>query len=393
MKILWINTYANFVGGAEGYIYQSAHYLKTMFGVENYLFYSVESRVDTQFISPFTFATVIATLQTQIERVNPDIIYLHRLNDDTLLELLSHLDIPVVAFIHDHTHFCLREHKYTTLTHQTCTQPVGLRCYSCLGFLNKKPSFPYIAIKTLSTIQKIQQYYKKFAHIIVGSEYMKNHLIAHHFKPSNISKIPLFTTPLKHTDVPLDTLNKKRFLFVGQLIRGKGVDTLLDAFAMLNNKEIVLDICGEGKQRAQLEEQAKRLNMQERLFFHGKVTQEELAAYYTNAYAVVIPSRAPETFNLVGLEAMRYKKAVIASDVGGIREWLQEGVTGLLFPSNDSHTLHLKLQQCIQNEAKTIQMGEAGFASYNQHFQPTEHAEKLYNLFKTLNTKDLHAIY
>ena len=392
MKILWINTHANFVGGAETYIYQTARSLSKLFDVEHYLFYSVQSRVDTQFISPFTFSTVIASLQIQIERVKPDIIYVHRVDNDSLFDLPGNLDIPIVAFIHDHTNFCLREHKYTTFKHQTCTRPVGLRCYACLGFLNKKPSFPYLTIRSLSSIKKIQNIYKKFTHIVVGSEYMKEHLTAHHFKPSNISKIVLFSEPPKDISTPAHAPNGKHFLFVGQLIRGKGVDTLLDAFALLNHKDISLDICGDGKQRAQLEEQAKTLGIQERVFFHGKVTQEELAAYYSNAYAVVIPSRAPETFNLVGLEAMKYKKAVIASDVGGIKEWLKEDVTGLLFPSNDSHTLSLKLQQSIHDEVKTLQMGEAGFESYNQHFHSTEHAKKLYSLFKTLSTKEFHAV-
>jgi len=392
IKILWINTYANFVGGVESYIHQTAYALGQKYHVKQYLFYSTQSRVDTTFVSPFSFSTVITSLIEQIEHLQPDLIYVHLVDNDSLLSLLSGIDIPLVAFIHDHKYFCLREYKYTTLSHQTCRRTIGLHCYSCLGFLYKKPSFPYLGVRRLSTLQKVQDSYKAFTHIVVGSEYMREHLIAHHFSPSHITKIALFSSlPQPVTPIKSPTTHQKRFLFVGQLLRGKGIDTLIDAFAMLNDSEVYLDICGEGKQRYELEDQVKRLGVQNRILFHGKIPQEQLSLYYTKAYAVVIPSRTAETFNLVGVEAMKYKKAVIASEVGGIREWLKEGITGVTFPSNNSFALKQQLEYLIKHENKTKQMGESGFEHYHQRFQTKHHVERLYSLFETLVRKESHA--
>ena len=147
--------------------------------------------------------------------------------------------------------------------------------------------------------------------------------------------------------------DNRGFLFVGQLVRGKGVDTLLNAFAKLQSKESLLDICGDGKQREELEEKSKGLGISSRIKFHGKVTADELSHYYDNAYAVVIPSRAPETFNLVGVEAMKHAKAVIATDVGGIKDLLlvvEREFWGLPLSTRS----HPKTRFCRENEQYAI---------------------------------------
>lgn len=392
MKILWINDEARFAGGAETYIYQTAQALKSHYGVDNILFYNVENRVEPKFAEVFSFVTVMADLKTQIELNQPDLIYVHQVNNPEVLKTLSDLDIPVVGFIHDHKYFCLREHKYTTLSHTTCTQSIGLGCYGCLGFLNKSSSFPHLSINTLTRLKSVHVSLKKFDHMVVASEYMKQHLVDHGFDPSRIAKIQLFSEPSKQ---PLSKLfsgeAEKRLLFVGQLIRGKGVDTLLHAFAELRDKHSFLDICGEGKQREELEQLAHKLGVADRVIFHGKVALDALSDFYAASFAVVVPSRAPETFNLVGLEAMKHAKAVIAADVGGIREWLREGVTGWTFPSNDTQKLLQRLEHSVKNPSEIRLMGMQGLRDYQQTFQPIQHCRAMHTLFTTI-TKDTYAI-
>jgi len=388
MKILWINDKAEFTGGAETYIYQSAQELSLKYNVENTLLYSTESRLDYNYSKVFLFATVMVDFKQQVESMNPDIIYVHQVSNIEILKDLLTIDIPVVAFIHDHKNFCLREHKYTTLGNETCTKAIGMDCYTCLGFINKKNSFPYISLNSLSTITSIQNILKKFNHIVVASEYMKEHLVLHDFDEKKISKITLFSK--LEEDLSVNTVNskEKRFLFVGQLVRGKGIDTLLNAFSKLEIKEAFLDICGEGKQRSELEQQAQNLGIVESVKFHGKISASKLGHYYTQAYAVVIPSRAPETFNLVGVEAMKYSKAVIATEVGGIKEWLVDDENGFLFSSNNEEKLTSLLTVAINNPEKVQAMGKIGFESYKENFTSEKHCQKLYNLFEIFLQKD-----
>ncbi|MFK5938493.1 MAG: glycosyltransferase family 4 protein [Sulfurimonas sp.] len=391
MRVIWINDEATFKGGAETYIYQSAQELSKIYDVENILLYSAESRINYNYSKVFSFATVVADLKQQLKLLKPDIIYVHQVKDIEIFKELLEIDIPVVAFVHDHKHFCLREHKYTTIGNKTCTKVVGIECYTCLGFINKKSSFPYISINSVSNIRAIQNLLKKFDHIVVASDYMKGHLLLHEFEEKKISKITLFSKLENNLEFKNIIPNEKRFLFVGQLVRGKGVDTLLNAFAKLQNNESGLDICGDGKQRQELEEQAKNLGISSKIRFHGKVTADELSHYYANAYAVIIPSRAPETFNLVGVEAMKHAKAVIATGVGGINEWLVEGRNGFSFPSNDDNKLALILDLAIKNQKMIKKMGELGLDDYNKKFTSEKHCNKIYNLFETLLTKDAYA--
>ena len=392
MKILWINDKASFASGIETYIYQSVQALSQTYDVDNFLLYDVRNRAEIEFINAFSFVTIIANIKEQIEIIKPDIVYVHQVNDINIMHEISELDIPVVGFIHNHKHFCLREHKYTLLTNQTCTQAVGLGCYGCIGFINKTDSFPYISINRMADIKIAQDILKKFDHIVIGSEYMKNHLLMHGFDNDRLSKIQLFSQPIKQVPLNNPSQNKKHFLFVGELVRGKGVDTLLDAFTKLKSNDIFLDICGNGKQRDEFEEKAKKLGISDKVIFHGKLDTEKLESFYANAYAVVIPSRAPETFNLVGLEAMKYAKAVIASDVGGIREWLKEDENGITVPSNDSKKLALALNFAINNPQQIKEMGHNGLESYEQNFKPNQHCKDIHKLFHSITLQESYAV-
>jgi len=391
MRVLWINDEASFVGGAETYIYQTAQELASQSGVENILLYSASCRIDSTYARAFSFTTVMANIKEQIKSLNPDIIYVHQVQDINILQALLGVDIPVIGFIHDHKHFCLREHKYTTVGNQTCTKAVGMDCYTCLGFLNKQDAFPYISIRTLSSLKSVQNILKQFDEIIVASEYMKTHLLMHDFDKKKLSKIALFSKDIERPKITNND-NEKRFLFVGQLVRGKGVDVLLNAFANTQDKTISLDICGDGKQREELKELAKSLGIANQVHFHGKVSPESLTTYYCNAYMVVIPSRAPETFNLVGLEAMKHAKAVIATDVGGISEWLEAQKTGFVFPSNDANALTSILEYSLQNPKEIGAMGIAGYDKFYNAFTAKKHCSKLYNVFNKHITKDTHVI-
>lgn len=389
MKILWINSEASFTGGAETYINQTARVLNEAYNTQNILLYSHNSRVDIEFIKVFSFATVVADLVLQINSIKPDVIYVHQIHDNSILEKLTTVNIPIVAFIHDHKNFCLREHKYRTLSKETCTKAIGMNCYGCLGFINKHNSFPYLSINTVSNVKKVQEYYKAFDCCIVASEYMKKHLVLHDFNEKKIEKIVLFTqnTQLETEDVAKTGI--KRFLFVGQLINGKGVDTLLKAFAILcnnnRNDDIHLDICGDGKQQQMLKILAQDLNITSSVTFYGNVAQDKLDTIYRSSYTVVVPSRAPETFNLVGLEAMKNSKAVIASDVGGIREWLKEGLTGIGTKSNDTKDLAKALQYAINNPSKIQSFGQNAYIEYLKNFNPAAHYKALNNLFLNIN--------
>ena len=75
---------------------------------------------------------------------------------------------------------------------------------------------------------------------------------------------------------------------------------------------------------------------------------------------VVIPSRWPEPFGMVGVEAMLRERPVLGADVGGIPDWLIHGKNGLLFPSNDAKALYEAMNSLVSDLKRAKTMGKNG---------------------------------
>jgi len=145
-------------------------------------------------------------------------------------------------------------------------------------------------------------------------------------------------------------------LFVGQVIRGKGLDLLLAAAARLEG-EWRLDVVGDGRQLGESRDLAQRLGIQDRVHFAGWVPHRELGEWYRRASFTVVPSRWPEPFGMIGLESMSLGRPVVAFDSGGIRDWLSHEVSGLLVRHGDLQALTDALQRAISSPALVRQLG------------------------------------
>lgn len=125
-------------------------------------------------------------------------------------------------------------------------------------------------------------------------------------------------------------------LYAGQLIADKGVDVAVDALAMVPEKA-VLWIAGAGNAEADLRARAARLGLDERVAFLGQVA--DVSPLMQAADVFVCPSRWGEAAGLVNIEAQASGRTVLSSRVGGIPEYVREGVTGELFPVGDASSL------------------------------------------------------
>ncbi|MGH9765242.1 MAG: glycosyltransferase family 4 protein [Blastocatellia bacterium] len=143
--------------------------------------------------------------------------------------------------------------------------------------------------------------------------------------------------------LPVDT--PRTILFVGRLVKIKGVDSLLRAAALTKNLRVV--IAGDGPERPNLERLAAELGIDAE--FKGAVSGKDKFDVYRLAGAVVIPSLVldsgrSEGTPRVGLEAMASGIPVIASRCGGLPEIIVDGQNGLLFDPGDHQMLAAKMQ-------------------------------------------------
>jgi glycogen(starch) synthase len=125
---------------------------------------------------------------------------------------------------------------------------------------------------------------------------------------------------------------------IGRLVKQKGFDILLRAFAAANVPSHDLLIAGDGEERAALAQLAADLGLGDRARFFGRADRKQAVALFRGASFFVLPSRR-EPFGIVNLEAMAAGKAVIATQVGGVPEIVRDGETGLLVPGDDVNGL------------------------------------------------------
>ncbi len=152
--------------------------------------------------------------------------------------------------------------------------------------------------------------------------------------------------------------NSARFLFVGSLVATKGVDLLLQAARELKNMAR-FDIVGDGPERRNLRAMAKTLGVSQNCTFHGFKTRQDVISFMQNARALVVPSRADNSPNVI-TEAQALGLPVLASRVGGIPEMVEEGSDGILCPPEDARKLAEGLRRLAMDPRGAAVMGEKG---------------------------------
>ncbi len=154
--------------------------------------------------------------------------------------------------------------------------------------------------------------------------------------------------------------------FFGSFYSYEGLDLLISAVATLNrtHPDIALMLLGSGPEDDSLRSQAKRLGIGDHVTFLGRVPHERIAAFYRHIDVFVFPRRPMRLTDLVTplkpLEAMAAGALVIASDVGGHRELIDDGVTGLLFPAGDVGALVATLQCVLDRPEAYRDVRDAG---------------------------------
>ena len=156
-----------------------------------------------------------------------------------------------------------------------------------------------------------------------------------------------------------------RVIMVARMDPPKDYETLLKSLALLAAESWGLDLVGDGSLRPAVETLANRLGLTSRIRFLGRRT--DVSRLLAEAQMFVLASRF-EAFPRSILEAMRAGLPVLASDVGGVRESLRDGETGLLVKPGNVTDLARGLEHLIRNPILRMRMGTAGRRSYESRF-------------------------
>ncbi len=152
-----------------------------------------------------------------------------------------------------------------------------------------------------------------------------------------------------------------RVAYIGRFVPEKGLDTLLEAVALLGS-EVELWLIGDGPLRTTLQGWARELGIAERVRWIPPVLPEQIPALLARVSVAVLPSRSTpvwkEQFGRALVEAMACGVPVVGSDSGAIPEVV--GDAGLIFPEGDARALAECLQRMMENPDLRRALGERG---------------------------------
>ena len=315
MKIAMVVPTLGFRGGIERHAFDFARSLRTR-GHEIVLVHGAEQGRDIDAYAAGFDAVEPLAAPTSARRA--DLMYVHKAKSVDDVAALGSL--PAIFVAHDHDLTCPRSHRYVPLGHKPCHEAAGLRCVGngCVVVRDRRPgAFPLTLVDPFALRIRLRAMARRGS-MVACSQYVADSLVAGGVPRERISVLH----PIAPED-PTPTVaapTERRLAVVGQLLRGKGVDLAIRALAHLP-PDVKLSIAGDGPSRAELAALAAEV-APGRVELFGYVPPDDTRAVYDRARVVVVPSRWPEPFGMVGVEAMRRGRVVVGAAHGGIPEWL-----------------------------------------------------------------------
>ncbi len=326
-------------------------------------------RLIMSIFNPFSYLKIKQILK----EFKPDIVHLNNFLNIASPSILCCLkNIPTILTIHDYSIACPTGFRMLPL--KVCNLSYGKNCIKCIGI----KGYYYEKIK-----RKIsERLFKNIDLFITPSIKLKKDLMK-----TGILNIRNIYTGIKLLEYS-KLIEGNNLLYVGRLSKEKGVKYLLKAMIDITKKipTVHLNITGSGPEKENLEELIKELKLEKKVSFIGQVPNKEIEWYYKISNILIVPSICEEVFPLVGIEAMSVGRPVIASRVGGIPEWLDDGKTGFLVDPGNPPQIAEKVIQLFTNRKLMEKMGENGRKKAEQ-FDIKNHIKKIETIYQEVIDK------
>lgn len=389
MRVLLINETWGLTGGQEEYILQvgnglssRGHDVRLIFGKFSGKKEGTErAQFKTEEVAQLTARKVLETTR----RFRADVVNLQNVFEPNLVNSLNQ-EFPTTRFVHDHSTYCPGNSKYFFNSGKICTIATSAVCF--LNAYKEKcmTRRPLLAVKRIGQRQTWLSALKSLPVVLCNSHYLKERLVQNGLDEEKIIVNHLFPGHSGQISKIEGREKTAEILYVGRLFKEKGVDLLLRAVSRLRSK-FLLKIVGEGWERENLIELSRQLKIGERVEFLGFKVGSDLERLYRECAFFVLPSVWPEPFGIVGLEAHLFKKPVVAFNVGGVPDWLENGVNGFLLEEVSPAALAEKMEILLNSPDLGKKMGEAGFKKVKDQFNLDRHLDVLEQVYFDLTDR------
>jgi glycosyltransferase involved in cell wall biosynthesis len=331
-----------------------------------------ESEVPPTVHLPAAFADT-SGLATMMRAVRPDVVHLHAgfttLPPPVIAALADHA--PVVGVLHDVSPFCFWGTRLREPDGQFCgrVQTMGCVVEGCYRPPGSGP-WPRTIARVLRRLARWSLWRALHA-LVVPSGYLRNLAVAHGASADRVHIVPHFANlpePAPHT-----APRPPHFLYVGRLVPTKGADCFVEALLRLRPGAWQARIVGDGPEGEVLRARLGAAGLGAQVRFLGEIDRNALGRHYSEARCLVFPSRQPEAFGLVGIEALAQSCPVVGVPAGGASEWLVEGRGSVPVPVDDPAALAAALTEALRNPEGMAVLGAAGRALVAERFTAARH--------------------
>lgn len=314
-----------------------------------------------------------------IEKENPDAI--HFLNTGSIFPLI---------------HFFKRFPRFAT-----CNGPWfctfggyhdGKSCYKCSWKEKIKLSFkrwklfaiPFLLYSEYSMLL-LRQGLKQCKRVFPVSEATKTMLLANGIKEN---KIEIINNPILENKKVKTTLKNKLglkeervILYTGRLSDDKGIQHVIKSLKSINQNVVFL-IIGKGRYQEQLEKLTRELGLNKKVRFIGFVSPEKVEEYYSITDVFVLAGQVYDTFPRAVLEASSYGIPCIVSNIGGAKEIIEHGKSGIVLENVDEIEISKAISRLLSNKEEYRRYSKNATKRTREKFNLETIGEKLFNEYK-----------
>jgi glycosyltransferase involved in cell wall biosynthesis len=331
-----------------------------------------------------------------LERWSPDLLFNHGFLSPSFEQKI--LDTaPGIFFVHNYYGTCIsgaKMFKYPVM--RPCSRRFG---WSCL--VNYFPRRcggrnPITMLRLFLDQSQRLKVLRRYAALLTTSDHMRKEFIRHGFAPEMVHKSSYLVQAMDRAFEGGTAGEPRRrgsfegytLLFVGRMDQHKGGMTLLDASSIVAkslDRNIRVIFAGDGPQRAQWQKHARRVstsNPKVHIEFTGWVDGPALERVFSRSDLLVVPSLWPEPFGRIGPLAGLHSMPVAAFAVGGIPEWLQEGINGHLACGEPPTApgLACAIVKCLSDSRHYEELSVRSFG-VARRFSLVNHRKQIHELF------------
>jgi glycosyltransferase involved in cell wall biosynthesis len=310
-----------------------------------------------------------------VSSVRPDLAHVHNIYTQlspSCLDALSASRVPVVMTVHDH-HLISPQYNVWAAG---CgpSAPRGLLSATLSRFHKNSYAASFAQVASYKYHFNRGSYRNRVDIFLTPSDYLRRKMIAAGFPEEKINVNHYGADP---SGVEPAYGHNGYALYVGRLSEEKGVETVVQIAKQL--PDIAFKIVGTGPEEDHLHSLAHGISNIE---FVGFRSGDALTEMYRGAFCVLLPSRVHEVFPQVTLEAMVLGKPVIGSNVGGMPEVVEDGVTGLLVQPIDLHGWVEALMRLTYDEDRRLEMARASRLAVETTFHIKKHYARLMQAYE-----------